>query len=237
MATWFGPPAMLAVQAGAQTLRYCVPTTFDLMLGRVRRDVCSRRISAWSESLVRLARVDIEVSGLEHAATEERFVVMSNHQSYYDIPVLFQALHRPMRMVAKKELFRVPFFGHAMTAAEFVRVDRGDRRQAFEAIDRAKELVESGLDIWIAPEGTRSKNGELGEFKRGGFHLALGTGARILPVTLTGTSRVMPTSGFKIIKKQDVRVAVSPPIDPKDFGRKRLPDLVEAVRTAIAAHL
>jgi 1-acyl-sn-glycerol-3-phosphate acyltransferase len=207
------------------------------MLGRAQRDVCSRRIIAWAEGLVRLARVEIEVSGLEHAATDETFVVMSNHQSLYDIPVLFQALNRPMRMVAKKELFRIPFFGHAMTAAEFVRVDRGNRRQAFEAIDRAKELVESGLDVWIAPEGTRSKDGGLGEFKRGGFHLALGTGARILPVSLAGTRQVMPTSGLRIVKKQGVRVAVSPPIDPNDFGKKRLPELVEAVRTAIAAHL
>ncbi len=186
---------------------------------------------------MRLARVDIEVSGLEHARTDETFVVMSNHQSLYDIPVLFQALHRPMRMVAKKELFRIPFFGHAMTAAEFVRVDRGNRRQAFEAIDHAKELVESGLDIWIAPEGTRSKTGCLGEFKRGGFHLALGTGARILPVSLSGTGRVMPTSGLKIVRRQGVRVTVSPPIDPKDFGRKHLAELVDAVRVAIGAHL
>ena len=228
---------MLAVQAGAHTLRYCVPTTLDLMLGRAQRDVCSRRICAWAESLVRLARVEIDVTGLEHMAADETFVVMSNHQSLYDIPVLYQALSRPMRMVAKKELFRIPFFGHAMTAAEFVRVDRGNRRQAFEAIDRAKELVESGLDIWIAPEGTRSKNGDLGEFKRGGFHLALGTGARILPVTLSGTARVMPTSGLRIVRRQGVCVTVSPPIDPKDYGRKRLPELVDAVRQAISAHL
>lgn len=228
---------MLALRISAETLRYCVPTTFDLFTGRAERERCSRRIVAWAEGLVRIAGIEIDVAGLEHAPSHEKFVIMSNHQSHYDIPVLYTALRRPMRMVAKKELFRIPFFGQAMTAAEFVRVDRGDRRQAFEAIDRAKALIESGLDIWIAPEGTRSKTGELGEFKRGGFHLALGTNARILPVSLSGTMRVMPATGIKIHRDQRVKVTVSAPIDPKEYGRKRLPELVEAVRSAIVAHV
>jgi len=222
---------------GAETLRVSVVTAVDGVFRRPPRALCDERIDTWSRRLVRRAGIELEVSGLERADPGRAYIVMSNHQSHFDVPVIFQALGRPMRMVAKTELFRIPFFGPAMRAAEFIEVDRGNRRQSIAAMERARELVESGLSVWIAPEGTRSKTGELGEFKRGGFHLALGAEAPILPVSISGTLHVLPPKRLRLERGVKVRVTVSDPIDPRDFGRRQLDELIERVRSTIAAHV
>lgn len=227
----------ILVRAAAETLRVSIPTSLEGVLNRAHRSISDRRIDDWSRRLVEQAGIQIETEGLEHDVPNESFVVMSNHQSLYDIPVLFQALKRQMRMVAKKELFLIPFFGSAMLVAEFVKVDRKNRRQALAAMDKAKDLVQSGLSIWIAPEGTRSEDGGLGVFKKGGFHLALGSGARILPVTLSGTSRVLPAQTLNVTKGVHVRVSVSPPVNPQEYGKKRLDELVAVVRSSILGKL
>jgi 1-acyl-sn-glycerol-3-phosphate acyltransferase len=220
-----------------ETLRACVPTTFEAMVGTPPRDLCTRRIDTWARGLVEGARIQIQVEGLENVRAGECYVVMSNHQSHFDIPILYQSLPLTLRMVAKAELFKIPFFGQAMRAAEIISVNRKNRREAMEAIEAAKTRIESGLSIWIAPEGTRSRDGQLGEFKKGGFHLALGTGARILPVTIVGSGEVLPAKTLKIQRNVPVRVVIGAPIDPAEYGRKRLDDLVAEVRSVIASGL
>src|SRR6188768_988851 len=169
--------------AAYHTLRICIPTVIDSALGRIDTPTCDARLDSWSASLVSYAKIDIEASGLENLPGSEAFVVMSNHRSHYDIPVLFQALRpRRLRMVAKTELFRVPIWAGAMRAAGFVEVNRSNRIAAMRSLDRARDAVRGGTSIWIAPEGTRGTGGELGPFKKGGFHLAVGAEARILPV-------------------------------------------------------
>ncbi|MBN2196360.1 MAG: 1-acyl-sn-glycerol-3-phosphate acyltransferase [Polyangiaceae bacterium] len=222
---------------GFEMARVSIVTVADGVMGAPPRERCNRRIDNWSRQLVKHAGIELDVHGLEHAVPGRAYIVMSNHQSHFDIPVVFQALKRPMRMVTKTELFRIPFFGPAMRAAEFVEVDRGNRRQAIEAMERARVMVESGMSIWIAPEGTRSRTGELGEFKRGGFHLALGAQAQILPVSISGTIHVLPARELRLQRGVKVRVTVSPPIDPGDYGRRGLDELIAAVRGIIAAHV
>jgi len=212
------------------TLRICVPTVIDSALGTLTTPTCDARLDSWSKAIVRYASIDLEVVGRANAGDGEAFVVMSNHQSLYDIPCLFQAL-RPirLRMVAKSELFRVPIWAGAMRAAGFVEVNRENRIAAMRSLDRAREAVKAGTSIWIAPEGTRSSSGELGAFKKGGFHLATGAGARILPVTVIGTDAVLPAKGKTVIDGQRVKVVVSAPVDPKDYD-KRINDLMAEVR-------
>jgi 1-acyl-sn-glycerol-3-phosphate acyltransferase len=220
------------------TLRICVPTIVQSALGTLKTPVCDARLDSWSRSIVRYARVEIEASGLEHAPLHEAFVVMSNHQSLYDIPVLFQALSpRRLRMVAKSELFRVPIWSGAMRAAGFVEVDRGNRIAAMRSLDRARDAIREGTSIWIAPEGTRSESGELGPFKKGGFHLAAGAGARILPVAVSGTSRILPAKGRRVSDGMSVRVVVRPPVDPKEHADPHFKSLTAIVRERISEGL
>jgi 1-acyl-sn-glycerol-3-phosphate acyltransferase len=162
---------------------------------------------------------------------------MSNHQSLYDIPVLFQALKRRVRMVAKSELFRVPIWAGAMRNAGFVELDRKNRVAAMRSLERAKAAIEAGTSIWIAPEGTRSPTGALGDFKKGGFHLASATGARILPVTIDGTRNILTAKGNVVHNDQHVTVTIHAPIATADYGRKQREALVSAVRQAIDSSL
>lgn len=224
--------------AAYETAKICVPTIIDGWLGRVDARKCDRRLDSWSRRLVALARITIDTSGTEHVVPGESFVVMSNHQSHFDIPVVFQALRIPVRMVAKRELFRIPVMGSAMHYSGFVEVDRSRRTRAVRSLSAARErLQRDQTSVWIAPEGTRSVDGTLGSFKRGGFHLALDAGLRILPVAVDGTMNVLRAKDTVVHKGQKVRVAVRPPIDVAAYGRSRTDELVAAVRVSIEAGL
>src|SRR6185436_15497721 len=224
------------VLAGAafETVKICVPTILDGWLGRVDARVCDQRLASWSKNLVELARIRIETQGKEHIAPGESFVVMSNHQSHFDIPVVFQALGIPVRMVAKRELFRIPVMGSAMRYSGFVEVDRSRHTKAVRSLAAARErLQRDQTSVWIAPEGTRSLDGTVGAFKRGGFHMAIDAGLRILPVAVDGTLRVLRAKGTEVHKDQTVRVVIRPPVDVASYGRARTGDLVAAVRVSI----
>jgi 1-acyl-sn-glycerol-3-phosphate acyltransferase len=173
------------------------------------------------------------------ATTASRSIVMSNHQSLYDIPVLFQAIPGKIRMVAKAELFRFPVWGRAMLAAGFIRIDRSDREQAIESLRTVGgSLLASGTKVWIAPEGTRSKTGEVGEFKSGGFRMALEMKTRILPVVIDGTHDVLPATGW-IVQKRQARHGHHPADHRPDapYGVDRRKELMAEVRRRIAEGL
>lgn len=210
------------------TLRICIPTVIQSAFGTLTTPTCDARLDSWSRAIVRFAEITIDVKGLEHASSEESFVVMSNHQSHYDIPVLFQALRpRRLRMVAKSELFRLPIWTGAMRAAGFVEVNRNNRISAMRSLDRARDAIVGGTSIWIAPEGTRSPDGQLGTFKKGGFHLAAGAGARILPVSIDGTRRILPAKGSRVHNGEHVRVVVHEPVaTSEDADQKQLMAIV-----------
>jgi len=221
------------------TARISFPTVADSLRGPVPRAVTEQRLAWWTAKLLRDAEVDLEVRGREHAGDgSEAMLVMSNHQSLYDIPVLYQSLPGSLRMVAKAELFRTPVWGRAMIAAGFIRIDRDDRQQAVESLRATGgALLASGTRVWIAPEGTRCKTGVLGPFKSGGFRMALDFGVRILPVAIDGTRNVLPATGWIVEKGKHVTVTVLPPIDPKEYGVERRKELMAEVRRAIAGGL
>lgn len=228
----------LGVLAVAETLRISAPTVLDAMLGRLTREACDRRLASWSRRLVEEMAVELDVHGLSNVPSDgETFVLMSNHQSHFDIPVLFRVVPGSMRMVAKTELYRIPVFGRALHAAEFIEVDRSDKQRSRESIEVAKNRLRSGVHVWIAPEGTRSTTGKLGAFKKGGFVLALDTHTRILPITLDGTRFVVRPHQNRLHRGQRVRIEFHPPIDPASYGFERRDALVADVRAAIASSL
>ena len=215
-----------------------VPTVVDALFGRVTAARCDERLAWWAHELLRAAKVDLAVRGKEHAGEgRESFVVMSNHQSLYDIPVVFCALPGRIRMVAKTELFNVPIWGAAMAAAGFIRVDRSDRDQAVRSLRESCSMIKDGTHVWIAPEGTRSPTGALGLFKSGGFRMALEAGVRILPVALEGTRDILPARGAIVHAGKRVVATFLPPIDPSGYGIERRKELMADVRAAIAGAL
>lgn len=229
------------LHAAGVTLRISVPTLIDALRGKLSAEVCDERLDWWSKQLLNEAQASLEVRGIAHRelpmGLAGPYVVMSNHQSLYDIPALYQSLPLRLRMVAKAELFRIPIWAQAMRAAGFVELDRSARDRAIASLERAKAALGAGTSIWIAPEGTRSVDGSLGAFKHGGFHLAVGAGARILPVSIRGTRAILPAKGAHVSTGAALRVTVHAPIDARAYGDEVSEPLVQAVRDAIASGL
>lgn len=221
----------------ALTARVCVPTLVDSALGRSSRRTCDRRIDWWSAKALENADAKLVALGLENISRDETFVVMSNHQSNFDILAIFQAFPGSLRMVAKAEMRKLPLLGTAMEASEFIFVDRGNNAEARRALDVAAERIRSGVSVWIAPEGTRSKTGEVGAFKKGGFMLALAAGVRILPATVDGTRAVLPVKATRVRRGKTISVRFHAPLDPAEYGMERRDEMMSAVRDAIASGL
>jgi len=218
-----------------ETLAISWPTVLDAARGVITVERCNDRLASWSGAVVRNARMNVEVRGREHLDPSRTYVVMSNHQSHYDIPVLFHVLGSNLRMVAKAELFAIPLWGRAMHDAGFISVDRSNRERAIASLSAAKETLAQGINVFIAPEGTRSRTGKLLPFKKGGFNLALDAGLPILPIAVRGTRDALPAQGLRSRSNVDIHVTVLPAIDtapygdmPGKTGRDRLMDDVRA---------
>lgn len=218
-----------------QVARITAPTVVEAMVGAGSRSDHDRRLHEFARRVVARARIHLEVVGAEKVPLDRAFVYMSNHQSHIDIPVLYATVPSPsLRMVAKSELFRIPGFGRAMRVAEFVEVDRSDRERAVDSLRRAGEILASGVSVWIAPEGHRSRDGALGPLKKGGFHLARDTATAILPVALSGTRNVLPPDTRRMNPDVPVRVVFGAPIETS--GRA-IPDLMDEVRAFLERNL
>jgi 1-acyl-sn-glycerol-3-phosphate acyltransferase len=232
-----GPnPFVLPLQL-AETFRICTPTVVETALGRVERNTCTRRLDEWARRAMSLAEAELVTHGLEHVDRGRTHLLMSNHQSMYDIFALFCAFPGHMRMVAKKETFVLPIMGKAMVAAEFIPIDRKNHRRAREALDYAHAKIASGINVWIAPEGTRSQSGAMLPFKKGGFMLALHTGVPILPVSIVGTRNILPSKDWRVRKGKRADVHFHAPIDPNDYGLSKRADLIADVRAVIDSAL
>jgi 1-acyl-sn-glycerol-3-phosphate acyltransferase len=204
---------LLALRAMYETLEISAPTVAEALVSRVTREKCDVRLERWSRRLLAQAEVDLTVSGREHIVPGKPYVVMSNHASHYDVPILFQAFPGTLRMVAKTELFRIPIFGGALTAAGFVEIDRSNSKRAIASLNAAREHLAKGVSIWIAPEGTRSRTGELGRFKKGGFMLAIDAELPVLPVGIAGSRDVLAAHGRVVRRGARVHVTFRPPVE------------------------
>lgn len=178
----------------------------------------------------------IRVYGEENVRPDRNYVYMANHSSLVDIPALFAYLPYQFRIMAKKELFHVPFMGwHLRTAGNFP-VDRSDGRKTAQSLRRVIEGVRGGKSLAVFPEGTRTPDGRLQEFKPGAFKIALRAGVPIVPVTIRGTRGVLP-KGSLAPRPGRVEVIIGKPIDVTEYGEKRLPELIAKTREAILANL
>lgn len=230
-----------------ETLHISAPTVLDALRGTVSRQVCDQRLASWATRVVANAEMSVSVRGREnipslgHHQNGKAYLVMSNHQSHYDVAVIYYVLGPTLRMVAKRELFDLPVFGSAMKAAGFISVDRQNTERAIANLEDAKQRLTSGTPIWIAPEGTRSPTGELLTFRKGGFILALDTGAPILPVSIRGTRDVLRAKGILTRPGKEVLVTIHPAVDPARYShmprRSARDALADEVRHAISTGL
>lgn len=186
----------------------------------------------WAHWILAACDVRVTATGIDNVTVSEPQVFMSNHQSLFDIVALVATLPVAFRFIAKKELTWIPLFGWALVLHGHVIVDRGNHRKAFASLKRAVERIQSGTNVIIFPEGTRSQTGTLKQFKSGGFHLALDSGVKIVPVSISGSQRITPKNSLRI-ESGVIEVAYGEPIPTANLTDADRNDLKQRVWSAI----
>jgi len=187
-------------------------------------------VANWGRFLLWLWGIRLEVHGKENHEGEGARILLFNHVSILDLMVLSAAWGEHDTVVYKKEFGRIPIIGRCMRALDFVAVDRGDRSKARESISTAAAYIrEKGFAVWIAPEGTRSREGGLQDFKMGPFHMALASGAALVPTISRGIEQISPHGTF-IVRPGVVRVDYLAPISTDGWDRRELRERATEVR-------
>jgi 1-acyl-sn-glycerol-3-phosphate acyltransferase len=182
-----------------------------------------------------IARIRVVVHGL-NLPENPHLIYMMNHSSNLDVPAVFIHLPGEVRALGKKELFKLPVLGVAMRLGGFVPVDRSNRESAVAAVREATEVVRSGASFLIAPEGTRSRTGEVLPFKKGAFYMAIDSAVTIQPITVKGAFELMPPGSFAI-RSGTIEVIFHEPIPTTGLSHADRHSLIETVRKRIAGPL
>ncbi|WP_232695716.1 lysophospholipid acyltransferase family protein [Brevibacillus daliensis] len=168
------------------------------------------------QRLMKIAGAEIKVNGAENVPLNEAVLFVSNHQSNMDIPVLFLSSPNKMSFIAKKEMENIPGLGKFMKMGNCLFMDRDNPRQSIKTISEGVDLLKKGYSLSVFPEGTRSKSNQPGEFKPGSLRLATKSGAKIVPVSLKDTRKLMEDNGNRI-KPAQVEITFHEPIDPSQY--------------------
>lgn len=214
----------------------CLRSIFKYFFSTPTRPWVDKTIHHWTDQLLNQVDVNYEVINplnIEpHPGTAT--ILMCNHSSVYDIPLGFKAFpNHSIRMLSKKELSKIPILGKGMSAAEFPFVDRRNGYQAIKDLEYAEQLMKSGIIIWIAPEGTRSKDGKLAPFKKGAFVTAIQAHATIIPIAIRGAFDIIPAKTCHINLNQKAEIHIGEPIDASQFSIETKDALIEKTYQAI----
>ncbi len=194
------------------------------------RGLAWRFAKARARSLERMLGVRVTVRGLEHVVHGGPFVYTPNHQSHLDILALLGHLPGAVRFAAKDSLWRHPVLGAVLDSLGMVPIAREDSAQAIATLERVRD---DGQSFVVFPEGTRSRDGRLGEFKRGAFVLAIRLGLPVVPVVCRGTRRLMPKGSRMTVVPGDIELVIGPPISTTGLGFADRDALAARVRAAI----
>lgn len=194
-----------------------------------------RLIDGYWRRILTSANTRLTASGRGNFEHGKPYVFMSNHGSLADIPALMGAVPGSMRMVTKEELTKLPIWGPALVASGFIAIDRKNRKKAIAQLDKAKRIIEQGVCVWVSPEGSRSRDGLLHPFKKGGFHIAIDMGVPIIPTWIEGAADILPADRFVVRYGGDVQVRFGAPMQTKGISKDGLEELMATVRQQILA--
>jgi 1-acyl-sn-glycerol-3-phosphate acyltransferase len=190
----------------------------------------------WAKAMVRACGMHLEVDGLHHLDANRSYVIISNHQSHLDICATMVGLGRKILFVAKQELLDIPIFGRALVLSGHIVIDRNNSESAISTVNAAVRDSPDGSCILFYAEGTRSPDGKVQPFKKGGVTLALRTGLPIVPLTISGTRQLLPKGATLIRTGGIVKLTVAPPIETTGLPLEARERLNERVREIIAAN-
>ncbi|MGL5741351.1 MAG: lysophospholipid acyltransferase family protein [Legionella sp.] len=209
---------------------------YKYFFSKITREWTDHALHHWVDQLLHGVQVEYKVINPYNVQPEQgkATIIMCNHSSAYDIPLAFKAFpHHSMRMLSKIELANIPLMGKAMKAAEFPFIDRKNKYQAIKDLAYVQQLMGSGIIMWIAPEGTRSKDGKLGPFKKGAFVTAIQSKATIIPIGIRGANQILPARTFNVHLKQKAEIHIGKPIDASLFNSENKEQLIKQTYAAV----
>jgi len=186
----------------------------------------------WGKTALLANRVKVRIEGTEHLNGKGPYIFMSNHQSYYDVFALLGHLPYQFKWLVKKELFSIPYFGWTMAAVGYISIDRGGTRDTVEAMNEAAQKIRDGMSVTIFPEGSRSPDGSIQPFKKGGFTLAIKSKVPIVPIAIDGSRDIMPKDKFTATSGE-IRIRMDHPIQTESYSLKDREALMKRVRETI----
>lgn len=192
--------------------------------------------AAWARINSFFCPMTVNVVGAENIERDKSYVICANHQSHYDIYVLYGWLGVDFKWVMKKELEKVPILGIACKSLGHIFIDRSNSKSAIETINAAKTKIVNGTSVVFFPEGSRSGDGLLKPFKKGAFRMAIDLGLPVLPVTINGTKKVLPKGSIDL-RPGGVTMIISKPISVKGYAEENLNELMDKTRMIINASL
>ncbi|MDF1757203.1 MAG: lysophospholipid acyltransferase family protein [Legionellaceae bacterium] len=214
----------------------CGRASIKSMTGSITRKWCDEELQRWVHRLIKLVKIKTKVINPHNIEPKpnEATIIMCNHSSLFDIPLSLTAFpDHSIRMLSKKEIAKIPIMGGGMIAAEFPLIDRENRRQAIKDLAAVAELMKTGIVMWIAPEGTRSPDGKLGKFKKGGFITAISTKAKIIPIGIRGAASILPARTHRFNINQKAELHIGKPIDAANYKLAQKDELLEEVQASI----
>ena len=226
-----------------RTVFYLIPlvTLYTVVLGSISLlstlidrsgNFAHRCARAWAWLIVRTTGVRIKTTGLEHLVPGRSYVFAANHQSIYDIPIVFASVPFQLRIVAKESLGRIPFMGWHLHRAGHLLVDR--RNPGPDIVEKMRRLVGESSSLIVFPEGTRSVDGSVGRFKKGSFVVATDARLPVVPVSIRGSRHVMK-KGQLMVCPASVELIVHEPIPTDGIPREEILELADRVRTTVAS--
>jgi len=189
----------------------------------------------WSRSVLWFLLIPIKVTGQENVDPKQSYVFVANHQSFLDVFAVYGWLPNNFKWLMKKELRKVPFVGTACSVAGHIFVDRSNPRAALQSMDHIKKELVDGISTVIFPEGTRTKTGEMGRFKQGAFKIAMDMGLPVVPLSLGGFFKAMPSGQAFANPRARVSLHIGKPIDISQFND--INEAMAAVREKVAEGL
>lgn len=187
----------------------------------------------WGKVALLANRVKVKIVGMDRLNGKGPYIFMSNHQGSYDIFALLGHLPYQFKWLAKKELFSIPFFGWTMAAAGYISIDRGGTRETVGAMNEAAQKIREGMSVVIFPEGSRSPNGSVQPFKKGGFTLAIKSKVPIVPISISGSRDIMPKDKLTALPGE-IQMFVDHPIETQHCSSKDREPLMKKVSETIS---
>lgn len=215
------------------TIFFSILTLIDIMLVRKSETRVQIFPQTWGKTICRIADVHVQIHGAENLDSDQTYIFAGNHVSQFDIFSFQGYFPHDFRWIAKKELFRIPFFGKAMLRSGIVPIDRSHGREALKSLNRAAEQIAAGTSVLIFPEGTRSPDGRLHPFKTGASTLAIKAGVPVVPIGFVRTYEILP-KGRLLADSGEIIIRIGTPIATSVYKPKNRQELTEYLQNRVA---